>query len=106
MTVNTYIFVLLPGLSRIHNSSQSVAINLSEIFHNDAILTPFGLSCWVDKQVLVIWIKVHVGFSIWTFVFRLYCRTRKVLHQSKKTLSRLKNDLHVNNSSLDYVVNI
>ena len=28
MTVNAYIFVLLPDLSRIHNSSQSVAINL------------------------------------------------------------------------------
>ena len=98
--------MLLPDLSRIHNSSQSVAITLYEIFHIDAILTPFGLSCWVDKQVFIIWIKVHVGFSIWTFAFRLYCRTRKVLRQSKKTLSGLKNDLHVNNNSLDYVANI
>ena len=62
------------------------------------------LPCRVDKQVFVIRIKVHLGFSIWAFAFRLYCRTRKVLRLSRKTLSRVKNEL--NNISLDNVANI
>ena len=64
----------------------------------------FEISCWVDKQVFVIRIKVHLGFSIWAFAFRLYCRTRKVLRLSRKTLSGVKNEL--NNNSLDNVANI
>ena len=71
---------------------QGWTIQVSQLFHIDVILKPWAISCWVDKQVFAIRIKVHLGFSTWAFAFRLYCRTRKVLRLSRKTLSRVKNE--------------